>query len=147
LFGIQRYYMTDAEGEGFIHVPMLMTEGETLQSQTINERRSRGLKYDEPEIISLTKAKITKEMQEFLLANMDGERLTDELVEYWLREELREEDPNWIQENDTQNSEEGEVGVPDLLEENESEVIFQEEEVYEGERMCVVEMDGDADQM
>ena len=52
--------MTDAEGEGVIPVPMPMTEGETLQSQIMNERRSRGLKYDEPEIISLTKAKLAK---------------------------------------------------------------------------------------
>jgi len=46
-----------------------------------------------------------------------------------LWEELREEDPNWIQEDDATNSEEGEVGVPDLLEENETEAIFQEEDV------------------
>ena len=73
--------------------------------------------------------------------------MTDELVEYWLREKLQEEDPNWIQEDDTPNYEEGGVGVPDLLEKNESEIIFQEEWVYEGKRMSVVEMDGDANQM
>ena len=79
--------MIDAEEEGVIPVPMPMTEGETMQSQIMNERRSRGLKYDEPAIASLTKAKLTEEMQEFLLATMDGERMSDELVEYWLRKE------------------------------------------------------------
>ena len=48
-----------------------------------------------------------------------GNSDSDELTEYWLWEELREEDPSWIQEEDATNSEEGEVGVPDLLEENE----------------------------
>ena len=36
---------------------------------------------------SLTKAKLTKEMWEFVLANMDGELMVDEVGEYWLREE------------------------------------------------------------
>ena len=30
---------------------------------------------------------------------------SDALVEYWLWEGLREEDPNWIQEDDAANSE------------------------------------------
>lgn len=53
----------------------------------MNERRRRCLNYDEPIITILTKTKFTKEIQEFLLANMDGEPMSDALVEYWLQKE------------------------------------------------------------
>ena len=60
------------------------------KNQIINEQRSQKLKYDEPSIPTLTKAKLTKEMDGFLKENMDGELMGDDVVEYWLREENQE---------------------------------------------------------
>ena len=96
-FGVRRMYMTDEEGEGVIPVPLAMVEGETLQAQLINEKRSRELKYEEPAMGDLTQARMTNEMKSFLMANMDGERIDNELAEYWLSDmednrDLEEED-------------------------------------------------------
>lgn len=128
-FSIGGCYLLDTEGGkgGGITVSMVITEGKTVQTQIINTRISRKLKYDEPAIASLTKTKLTNEMRKFLLTNMDDERMTDELVEYWLQEEY----PNWVHEEDATYFEEGNVDVPDLVEENEGEAdaIFQEEEI------------------
>ena len=95
-FGVRRMYMTDEEGEGVIPVPLAMVEGETIQAQIMNERRAKGLKYKEPSMDVVKKGILTDEMRDFLLANMDGERLSDGLAEYW----MRAVDPNWMADED-----------------------------------------------
>lgn len=95
-----------------------------MQAQIINERICHELKYNKPSMASPTKATLTKEIHQFLLANVDGELMVDELVEYWLKKELWENDPNWIYEDNVTNSEEGEFDVPDLFAENEEEAEF-----------------------
>ena len=58
----------------------------------MNERKARGLKYTELAMNVVKERKLTDKMREFLLANMDGGRMTDELTEHW----LRAEDSNWM---------------------------------------------------
>ena len=82
-FGIRRCYITDEEGEGVIPVPVTMAESETAQTQIISERQSRGLRYDEPKISDLSKAKLTDRMKEFLLEHMDPDLMDDELMGYY----------------------------------------------------------------
>ena len=92
-FGVRRCFMTNEDGDGVIPVPLAMTEGETVQAHIINERVCRRLKYEEPTIATLTKAKLTDKMKGFVLANMDGGIMNDELVEYWFTA-----GDNWVQE-------------------------------------------------
>ena len=40
------------------------------------------MKYDEPVMAILTKVKLTKQMIEFLKANMDGQLMVGNVVEY-----------------------------------------------------------------
>ena len=89
-FVIRRMYLTDEEGEGVIPVPMAMVEGETVQAQVVNERRAKGLKYDEPAMSDLVDAALKKEMKVFLLDNMN--RMDDEVVKYWMERVDDDED-------------------------------------------------------
>ena len=73
-------YMTDEEGEGVIPVPLATVEGGTLQVQLLNERRTRGLKYTKPSMEETNDEKLTYEMREFLLANMNGRLMIHEVV-------------------------------------------------------------------
>lgn len=90
LFVIRRMYMTNEEGEGVIPVPLAMVEGEKMQSHVIHEGRARGLQDDEPAMADFVHTKMTEEMQEFLMVIMDGERMEEEVAQYW----MREADPN-----------------------------------------------------
>ena len=44
------------------------------------------MKYEEPTIGDLTQARMMNEMKSFLMANVDGEWMNNELAEYWLND-------------------------------------------------------------
>ena len=85
-------YMANEEGEDVIPVLRVMVEGGTLQVQLLNERRAQDLKYTDPSIKEVKDGKLTDEMSEFLLTNMDGRLMTSEVAECW----LYAEDPSWM---------------------------------------------------
>ena len=54
------------------------------------------MKYTKPSMEETNDEKLTYEMREFLLANMDGRLMIHEVVEFW----LRAEDQNWMEDDD-----------------------------------------------
>ena len=63
-----------------------------LTTEFLARREARKLKYDMPDIRTLTEACLTEEMQGFLRANMDPDLLANdqEVAEVWMR--MDEED-------------------------------------------------------
>ena len=53
-----------------------------VQLQIMNELRSKDLKYKVPSMDKVKDGILTDEMRDFLLANMNGGRMSDELAEY-----------------------------------------------------------------
>ena len=44
--GVRLMYMTDADGEDVIPVPLAMAKAKTIQAELMNEKRAKGSKYD-----------------------------------------------------------------------------------------------------
>ena len=91
-FGIRRTFVSDPEGEGVIPVTLAaQNEAETAQGIILNEAFVQGLKYTPPDLRSLQHAKLTTEMRDLLLHNMNPSLMNEELNEVWsqLRAEMR----------------------------------------------------------
>ena len=82
-FGVRKCFVVDEDGKGVIPVTIPPTEAETEQAQMLNERMARGLKYERPDINTLRTFHLTDEMERFLLAEMDGDLMDEELVTFW----------------------------------------------------------------
>ena len=84
-FGIRKSYVADAEGVGIVPVTLAPSaEGETTQGQFLNERTIRNLKYIEPELGALDKAKLDTQMVHLLDDLMDRSKMTDEMKDLWI---------------------------------------------------------------
>ena len=83
-FGIRTSYVPDHEGKGVIPVPIAPeTEGETTQGEYLNERASRGLKYDLPKVNDLDQFRLDKYMIKRLYDLMDHENMPSDMKEVW----------------------------------------------------------------
>ena len=83
-FGIRRTFVTDIEGTGVVPISLApTTEGETTQGEFLNERIARHLRYEEPTIESLDKAKLTSSMITLLAELMDRDRMNEEMKAKW----------------------------------------------------------------
>ena len=83
-FGIRKAFVPDESGVGIVPVMLApTTEGETLQGQFLNERTIRKLKYSEPELKDLDKAKLNPDMVRLLYDLMDRTKMSDEMKELW----------------------------------------------------------------
>ena len=93
-FRVRTYYATNEDQDGVV----VEEENEDanieveLTGEFLARRAARKLKYSLPDISTLTDAKLTPEMKEFLRAKMDPNRLADDVViaEAWMR--MDEED-------------------------------------------------------
>ena len=52
-----------------------------------NNLISKGLKYDIPKLCDFEHVKLTTSEIEFFKENLDHEKMTDEVVEFWLSED------------------------------------------------------------
>ena len=83
-FRIRKMFVADAEGVGVVPVTLApTTEGETTQGQFLNERAIRRLKYVEPEIGELDKAKLNGQMVFVLDELMDKSKMTEQMKTLW----------------------------------------------------------------
>ena len=55
-----------------------------MQAQVMHARKVRGLKYNKLAMTDLIHAKMMEEMKGFLMGNMEGEWMLEEVAEYWL---------------------------------------------------------------
>jgi len=87
-FGVRRTYVCDREGEGVIPISLAPTnEAETTQGLITNDLFERGMKYSPPDIRTLEKGNLSKDMRELLNMYMDKDLMTDEVYEFFYREE------------------------------------------------------------
>ena len=83
-FGIRTSFVPDHEGKGVIPIPIAPeTEGETTQGEFLNERASRGLKYDLPEVSELDKFKLDKYMIKRLYDLMEHDKMPADMKCVW----------------------------------------------------------------
>ena len=67
-------------------VRVLELEDDTIPAHQIaNERIWKGLKHKVPSILKLKKGTLTEEQIDFLVENLENEKMDDELCEYWDR--------------------------------------------------------------
>ena len=88
-FGIRKHFVVDEDGKGVTPVDSIAPSSfeETASGQIHNEavahRERRGLKYEEPDIKSLHRSRITPEMKRVLLQFMDIEKINDDMLDAW----------------------------------------------------------------
>ena len=90
-FNVRAHYVTNEAGDGVMLAEEEVNEG-NLTEEFLARRTARRLKYDMPDARSLTSARLTPEMKDFLRANMDPDLLSnnEEMAEVWMR--IDEED-------------------------------------------------------
>ena len=87
-FGVRKTYVCDQEGEGVLPIPLAPeNEAETTQGLILSDNFERGMKYTPPDIRSLNKGKLSKDMREILNMYMDKDLMTEEVYEFYYREE------------------------------------------------------------
>ena len=60
---------------------------EPVENSSVAEMVAKEMKYKMPKIENLMTTDLSKEENEFFLEYLDGEKLTNEVVEYWLPRE------------------------------------------------------------
>ena len=94
-FGIRKHFIWDEEAEGVIQVPLApQEEGETAQAAIRN-----ALKFPEPKLKDLPKtARLTEEMKNLLIDQMDIMKMDDELLDGWAEEMFMGggDDDGWV---------------------------------------------------
>ena len=87
-FGVRKTYVCDKEGEGVIPVTLAAeNEAETTQGLLLSANFERGMKYSPPDIRTLEKGKLSKDMREILNMYMDKDLMSDEIYEFYYNEE------------------------------------------------------------
>ena len=80
-FGVRMSFHANRENTG---VDRIM---EPVENDSAAEMVAREMKYKMPKIENLMQTDLSKEENEFFLEYLDGEKLTNEAVEYWLPRE------------------------------------------------------------
>ena len=81
-FGIRKMFVRDREGDGIIPVVLAPeNEGETSQGILLSEWSVNGLRYEPPDITSLSNAKLSAEMRGLFVKYADPDLMSDEVCE------------------------------------------------------------------
>ena len=89
-FGVRLSFHANEDNTGVKKVVEPL-EDTSAAEMVANDRIKKGLKYNVPNILQLKHAKMSKEEKDFFKAYLDGEKMTDEVTEFW---QFQEEETN-----------------------------------------------------
>ena len=91
-FGIRKMFVADEDRTGIIPVPLAPeNEGETAQGYFLNERNSRGLRYEPPDIRRFDNTKLTSSMIRMLNEYVDGSKMSEDVHDFIMPMLLKEQ--------------------------------------------------------
>ena len=85
-FGVRLSFHANEDNTGVKKVVEPL-EDTSAAEMVANDRIKKGLKYNVPNILQLKHAKMSKEEKDFFKAYLDGEKMTDEVTEFWQTQE------------------------------------------------------------
>ena len=85
-FGVRLSFHANEDNTGVKKIVEPL-EDTSAAEMVANERIKKGLKYNVPKILQLKHAKISEEEKQFFKAYLDVEKMTPEVMEFWLSQE------------------------------------------------------------